>query len=61
MVDDHLLRHDDSVELNSQVLALRTEPSPEGPRVVSKTRADALKACAWAAQAALVVETAMIF
>ena len=62
MLDDQHLRHDGSEVLAEQVLALRTTPTPDGIRVVSKGRADALKAVTWAANAALAqVEVPMIF
>lgn len=44
------LRHDDSEALSDQVLALRTQPGPDGAVLASKERADAVKAVVWAAQ-----------
>jgi hypothetical protein len=46
------LRHDGGEHLTAQVLAVRTTPSVDGVRLVSKGRADALKAGAWAVGAA---------
>jgi len=47
-----LIRHDGGAHLTAQVEALRTVPGLDGPRVVSKSRADAVKAAVWAAEAA---------
>jgi hypothetical protein len=41
-------RHTDQAEFNQQVLDIRTQPTPDGIRVISKTRTDALKAAMWA-------------
>lgn len=43
------LRHDAGDHLTGQVLAVRTQPGPDGARVVSRGRADAIKAAVWAA------------
>jgi len=43
-----LVRHDGAEHLTGQVLALRTLPSGDGPRLVSNERADAVKAAMWA-------------
>ena len=45
------LSHDSGALLTGQVLAIRTTPSTDGARLVSKSRADALKAAVWAASA----------
>jgi hypothetical protein len=42
--------HDGTEELTRQVLALRTLPGSDGPRLVSKERTDAVKALVWAVQ-----------
>jgi hypothetical protein len=47
-LDDGVLVHDGSPELESQVLGLRTVSSPDGPRMRSDGRADAVKVAAWA-------------
>lgn len=52
LLGEHALHHDGGPHLTDQVLALRTQPGVEGLRVVSKDRADAIKAAAWAATAA---------
>lgn len=44
--------HDGSPTLTSQVLAVRTVPGTDGPRLASHGRADAIKAAVWAAGAA---------
>ena len=46
------LQHDGGEHLTGQVLAVRTQPGADGPRVVSKGRTDAIKAAVWAATAA---------
>jgi hypothetical protein len=46
------LAHDGSPILTAQVLALRTVPGTDGPRLASSGRADAVKAAVWAAGAA---------
>jgi hypothetical protein len=62
LVSEGSLRHADSEELTAQVMALRTQPAPDGPRLVSKRRADAVKALAWAvAQAKAVPEVPAVF
>jgi hypothetical protein len=45
------LRHDGSSILRTQVLDVRTQPGPEGQRLVSKGRTDALKAAVWTVEA----------
>lgn len=52
LLRDDALRHDGGEWLAAQVLALRTSPATDGPRVRSTGRADAVKAAVWAAQAA---------
>lgn len=49
LVDDDAVRHDGATELARQVEALRTAEGTDGPRLVSKDRADAVKALVWAA------------
>ena len=62
LVAEGALRHDASAELTDQVLFLRVQPSPDGPRLVSKHRADAVKALSWAVAAAKEIqEQAAIF
>lgn len=46
------LSHDGGEHLTGQVLGARTREAPAGPALVSKGRADALKAAAWAAASA---------
>jgi hypothetical protein len=48
LIDQDVLRHDGSPLLTDQVAELRTQRGPEGPRVVSRHRADAVKAAVWA-------------
>lgn len=43
------LQHDGSPHLTEQVLDIRTAPGTDGVRLVSKARADGVKAAAWAA------------
>jgi hypothetical protein len=52
LLADGVLVHDGGADLTSQVLALRTSPGVDGPRVRSMTPASAVKAAAWAAVAA---------
>lgn len=52
LMNDRSFLHDGSPELAEQVLAMRTSPGTDGPRVRSTERADAIKATAWAVQAA---------
>jgi hypothetical protein len=62
LISEGALRHADSEELTAQVMALRTQPAPDGPRLVSKRRADAVKALVWAvAQAKAVPEVPAVF
>lgn len=42
------LHHDGGEHLSTQVLDVRTQPGPDGARVVSSSRADAVKAAVWA-------------
>ena len=44
--------HDGGAHLTDQLLAVRTKPSPEGIQVITRERADAVKAAVWAANAA---------
>lgn len=46
------LRHTGSQPLTDQVLALRTTPGTDGPRLRSTERADAIKAAMWASSSA---------
>lgn len=50
LVADDTLRHDGGEHLTGQVLALRTMPGTDGPRLVSTGRGDAVKAALWAVQ-----------
>jgi hypothetical protein len=60
--DDHTLTHDGSPALAEQVLGLRVVPSSDGPRLVSKGRADLVKTTAWAvSRAKQAVELPAIF
>jgi hypothetical protein len=52
LVDDDVLRHDGGADLAAQVLGVRTVPGPDGPRVRSAGRMDAVKAVVWAVEAA---------
>lgn len=49
---DGELRHDGSPHLAEQVLAIRTVPGGDGPRLASQHRTDAVKAAMWALTAA---------
>jgi hypothetical protein len=49
LLAEGVLLHDGSDHLGSQVLAARTLPGADGPRMASTARADALKAAVWAA------------
>jgi len=51
LLAEDALRHDGGDHLTGQVLALRTMPGSDGPRLVSSGRADAVKAAVWAVQA----------
>jgi hypothetical protein len=53
MLDDDTLRVGDADVLGVQVAQLRTLPGNDGPRLVSKSRNDAIKVTVWAAQRAL--------
>lgn len=48
LLEGDVLRHDGSELLTTQVLAVRTVPGADGPRMVSSARADGLKAAVWA-------------
>jgi hypothetical protein len=52
LVDERAFVHDDHGELSEQALALRAEPGSEGARIVSRDRADAIKAAVWAVRRA---------
>lgn len=52
LVSEDAVRHDGSEHLTGQVLAVRTTPGIDGPRLVSKGRTDAVKAAAWAIEMA---------
>jgi hypothetical protein len=52
LLTDGVLAHDGGAELAAQVLALRTSPGVDGPRLRSTTPADGVKAAVWAALAA---------
>lgn len=52
LLTEDVLRHDGSEHLTGQVLGVRTQPGPDGARMVSKGRSDALKAAAWAVTSA---------
>lgn len=54
LLREDAMRHDGSPHLTSQVLALRTRKSANGVTLISKERADAVKAAVWAADAARV-------
>lgn len=49
-VDDDVIRHDGSPDLADQVLAVRTVPGVDGPRVRSTDRMDAVKAVVFAVE-----------
>lgn len=52
LLTEDALRHDGGEHLTDQVLAARTLPGADGPRMVSSGRADAVKAAVWAVEAA---------
>ena len=52
LIAEDVFRHDGGVHLAEQVLAARTMPGADGPRMVSKFPADAIKAAIWAATSA---------
>lgn len=52
MLREDAIRHDGGEHLARQVLAVRTTPGADGPRMASQERADAVKAMVWAARAA---------
>lgn len=49
LLDEGVFRHDGGELLTEQVLAARTTPGADGPRMVSTGAADAIKAAVWAA------------
>ena len=49
LIDEDVVRHDGGELLTEQVLAARTAPGADGPRMVSNGAADAVKAALWAA------------
>lgn len=57
LMRDGQVFHDGGEHLAEQVLELRTMRGPDGLRVVSTGRADAVKAAGWAAQAALLTRS----
>lgn len=52
LIKDQAFTHDGSDFLDGQVLDLRTQTTADGPRIVSKGRADAVKTITWAVAAA---------
>ncbi|PTU57591.1 HNH endonuclease [Sphaerisporangium cinnabarinum] len=54
------LVHDGGEVLTNQVLAVRTSPGADGPRLRSTARADAVKAAVWAASATPARTTGMV-
>lgn len=52
LLAEDTLRHDGGDHLTRQVLAVRTSPGADGPRMVSSERADAVKAAVWAVRSA---------
>lgn len=52
LLGEDVVRHDGGEHLTHQLLALRTSPGVDGPRVRSTGRADAVKAATWALQEA---------
>jgi hypothetical protein len=58
MAAEGLLRHDGGADLAAQVLGLRVVSGPEGPRVKSTGRMDAIKSAVWAVEAARVAPEA---
>jgi len=56
LISEGALRHAGADELTDQVMALRVQPSSDGPRLVSKHRADAVKALVWAVASAKEVQ-----
>jgi hypothetical protein len=51
LIGEDAVRHTGDEHLTGQVLSARTTPGADGPRLVSKERADAIKAAVWAANA----------
>lgn len=52
LVNEGQLRHAASSTLSDQILAVRTLPGADGPRLASRERTDAIKAALWAAAGA---------
>jgi hypothetical protein len=52
LVDEDAMVHDGSEALSEQALEVRVDNGPEGPRIRSSGRLDAVKATVWAANAA---------
>ena len=48
LIGEDVFRHDGGEHLTGQVLAARTMPGADGPRMASSGRADAVKAAVWA-------------
>jgi hypothetical protein len=51
LIAEDVFRHDGGQHLTGQVLAARTMPGADGPRMASNAAADAIKAAVWAATA----------
>lgn len=52
LASETAVKHDGRTHLTDQVMALRTTPGTDGPRLRSTGRTDAVKACVWAVGAA---------
>jgi hypothetical protein len=52
LLAERTFTHDGSAHLSDQVLAARTMPGADGPRMASQGRADAIKAALWAVESA---------
>lgn len=52
LLAEDAVRHTGTEHLDAQILAVRTAPGPDGLRLTSRHRADALKAACWSATAA---------
>lgn len=62
LIDEKAFTHNDSGEFSRQATELRTENGPDGPRLISRGRLDAIKAAVWVIGAArLSSETPAIF
>jgi hypothetical protein len=59
LLREAVLTHDGGEHLSGQVIALRTKAAASGMTVISRERADAVKAAVWAAQAARVARPKM--